>query len=250
MNFFQKRNIAAIWADMYNSVRRYMSCNVGYFGYPSINWHNFGQKKETMNRKLFSYDVYPYSSGLKLSTVDIGRQYFKEHLKNDPMVREVYKVESGHIITSSQFSNYPEYQPIEQFFKEWDIGFRILIPLPSPSSQWFPVLNASSPLSAKEGERMLAPSAHHLVERLIKLNQEMMLHYADRFNPFLTHNVISEKALRVMELTSYGYNNREVAEKIGLTEDGVKYHIKNMKVLLGARNIAHLVALTKDMKLI
>ena len=44
--------------------------------------------------------------------------------------------------------------------------------------------------------------------------------------------------------------NKEVAEQLGLTQDGVKYHLKTMRCSLGANNIARLIALSKDLQII
>ena len=250
MLIYKKRSITSIWKDVLGVMRRHGFNNVGYAGYPADRWQFNEQNKSSLSRKLFNYNNKPFSGGLSSAPAEMSQGYFSGVLPSDPLITYVEESESGNIISSDHFYQKREYQLVNSFFKDWNTAFRVVVPLPTMSEHWRPVLSASGGLNHREGRSMLAAHSGVLMEQLLGYNLELMLHHRDFFNPFRAYQVFSQQAQDVLRLISSGFTNKEAAEHLGLTQDGIKYHLKTMRHALGARNIAELVALSKDLQII
>ena len=205
----KKRSIPAIWKDMLSMMRKYGFENVGYAGYPEDPWKFNKQKKSSLTRKLFDYNNKPFCGGLSSAPAEMNKGYFAGYLFNDPLTRQAEIAERGSIISSDLYFKVREYQSVACFFKDWQVPFRIVIPLPSLSEHWYPILSASGNLSHNEGRTMLASYSGAMLERLQRYNLELMLHHGEYFNPFRSHQVFSEQAQEVLKRISSGYTNKQ-----------------------------------------
>ena len=250
MFIFKKRQMTAIWKDMLNLMQTCGLTNVSYSGYPAERWRFYRSTNSTLSRKLFDYQNRPFCGGLSNAPAEMGRLYFKENLSSDPIALRIEDAQIGTMVTSAMFCGQKEYQKIDDFFNQWNAGCRIAISLPSLSEHWYPVLTASGDMMHKEGGDHIVSISHMLVDKLLSYNMEMILHYGDYFNPFRAHQVFSSQAQGVLKLISAGFTNKEAAERTSLTQDGIKYHLKTMRTALGARNIAQLVSLSKELQIV
>jgi DNA-binding CsgD family transcriptional regulator len=58
----------------------------------------------------------------------------------------------------------------------------------------------------------------------------------------LTPSVLTPRQKRVLEHLSQGLTNREIGDKLGITEDGVKAHLSRLFLRFGASNRVELLA--------
>lgn len=66
----------------------------------------------------------------------------------------------------------------------------------------------------------------------------------------LDHLGISLREYKVLELISEGYSNREIGEKLFLSESTIKTHVSNLLVKLNARRRTEAVKVAKDLNII
>jgi LuxR family maltose regulon positive regulatory protein len=59
--------------------------------------------------------------------------------------------------------------------------------------------------------------------------------------------LLTPRETEVLELISEGLRNRDIAERLFITEVTVKVHVRNILRKLGARSRAHAVALAKEL---
>jgi DNA-binding NarL/FixJ family response regulator len=55
--------------------------------------------------------------------------------------------------------------------------------------------------------------------------------------------VITERELEVLALVAEGWNNSEIGPMLGISEEGIKSHMRNITKALGARNRTHCVVI-------
>jgi DNA-binding NarL/FixJ family response regulator len=61
---------------------------------------------------------------------------------------------------------------------------------------------------------------------------------------------LSEREIEILELIAAGAANKEIAERLGITEVTVKAHLRNIYAKIGAQNRAHAVTIALRQKLI
>lgn len=61
---------------------------------------------------------------------------------------------------------------------------------------------------------------------------------------------LSEREIEILELIAGGAANKEIAERLGITEVTVKAHLRNIYAKIGAQNRAHAVTIALRQKLI
>ena len=66
--------------------------------------------------------------------------------------------------------------------------------------------------------------------------------------PQLLHDSLTPREARVLDLLKEGLSNKQIARSIAISEQTVKYHLKNLYVKLGAQGRTHAVALSGDMR--
>lgn len=59
--------------------------------------------------------------------------------------------------------------------------------------------------------------------------------------PAVTDMMISQRESEILQLLSYGYNSREIADKLFISEFTVQTHRKNMLRKMGFRNFYQLL---------
>ncbi|WP_366140334.1 helix-turn-helix transcriptional regulator [uncultured Umboniibacter sp.] len=55
--------------------------------------------------------------------------------------------------------------------------------------------------------------------------------------------MLSDRNIECLQLAALGYRCREIGDKIGISENTVKFHMKTVKRALGAKNTYHCVSI-------
>jgi DNA-binding NarL/FixJ family response regulator len=63
-------------------------------------------------------------------------------------------------------------------------------------------------------------------------------------------HLLSDREIEILELIAAGAANKEIAERLGITEVTVKAHLRNIYAKIGAQNRAHAVTIALQQKLI
>jgi DNA-binding NarL/FixJ family response regulator len=63
-------------------------------------------------------------------------------------------------------------------------------------------------------------------------------------------HLLSEREIEILELIAAGLANKEIADRLGVTEVTVKAHLRNLYGKLGANNRAHAVTIALQQKII
>lgn len=63
-------------------------------------------------------------------------------------------------------------------------------------------------------------------------------------------HLLSDREIEILELIATGAANKEIAERLGITEVTVKAHLRNIYAKIGAQNRAHAVTIALQQKLI
>lgn len=63
-------------------------------------------------------------------------------------------------------------------------------------------------------------------------------------------HLLSEREIEILELISAGAANKEIAERLKITEVTVKAHLRNLYAKIGAQNRAHAVTIALQQKII
>lgn len=67
------------------------------------------------------------------------------------------------------------------------------------------------------------------------LTMRLLKHMADQ-EPAADHSVLSEREIEILQLVAGGKSNRAVADQLSISENTVKYHLKNILQKLGVSN--------------
>jgi|Deesub1362A_J573_1020465.scaffolds.fasta_scaffold02275_8 two-component system NarL family response regulator len=93
----------------------------------------------------------------------------------------------------------------------------------------------------ERGEAALTPqTTARLLKRLGRLESEKPQYEGD----------LSQRELEVLQLVAEGLSNRAIAAQLGLSENTVKYHLKNILQKLHAHNRAEAVARSMQLGLL
>ncbi|WP_299796795.1 LuxR C-terminal-related transcriptional regulator [uncultured Shewanella sp.] len=71
-----------------------------------------------------------------------------------------------------------------------------------------------------------------------------------RLNPLIDYRIVGGVSCQVLNMLANGADRSEVASSMRLTERGVDYHISSLKHSLNAKNLAHLVFVGANYRLI
>jgi len=71
-----------------------------------------------------------------------------------------------------------------------------------------------------------------------------------RLNPLIDYRIVGGVSCQVLNMLAKGADRSEVACSMSLTERGVDYHISTLKISLNAKNLAHLIFMGSNYRLI
>ena len=141
--------------------------------------------------------------------------------------------------------------PAIQLFQRYGISSQVLIPLRwQTGSDWLCVFSLQSDLSPNELANHYQSIRKELNARILGWHLELMAFRQEKFNPYIVRKVLSPRARHILKLASEGLSSRAIAEMTDISDNGVNYHYREAKRILGARNRTHLVSLAKDHKII
>ena len=86
-------------------------------------------------------------------------------------------------------------------------------------------------------------SAPKEVEKIIEAPQQADLSQLEKLN-------ISSREYEVLQLISQGYSNKEIGEKLFVSESTIKTHVSNLLVKLDAKRRTQAVKNAKELKII
>ena len=141
--------------------------------------------------------------------------------------------------------------PAIELFRRYNITSQVLIPLRwQTGSDWFCVFSLQSRLLANELAVHYQSVRKELNARILGWHLELMAFRQEKFNPYIVRKVLSPRARHILKLSAEGLSSRAIAEITDISDNGVNYHYREAKRILGARNRTHLVSLAKDYKII
>ncbi|MTI14347.1 helix-turn-helix transcriptional regulator [Sansalvadorimonas verongulae] len=141
--------------------------------------------------------------------------------------------------------------PAIELFRRYGISSQVLIPLRwQTGSDWLCVFSLQSDLLPDELAAHYQSVRKVLNVRILGWHLELMAFRQEKFNPYIVRKVLSPRARHILKLASEGLSSRAIAEMTDISDNGVNYHYREAKRVLGARNRTHLVSLAKDHKII
>ncbi|MCL6268633.1 helix-turn-helix transcriptional regulator [Sansalvadorimonas sp. 2012CJ34-2] len=137
------------------------------------------------------------------------------------------------------------------FFHNYNINSQLFLPMRwQTGSDWFCIFSFQSSLSPEDLKEHYETIHTKLNARALGWHLELMAFKQDKFNPYIVRKVLSPRARHILKLAAEGYSSRTIAEMTDISDNGVNYHYREAKRVLGARNRTHLVSLAKDLRLI
>lgn len=85
---------------------------------------------------------------------------------------------------------------------------------------------------------------------LLEFQLSISLNFSVDLNPLLGYKIVSPVSIYMLGLLSNGLDRKEVSSKMRLTTRGVDYHLTILKQSLGAKNLAHLIRLATNYRLV
>ncbi len=117
-------------------------------------------------------------------------------------------------------------------------------------SDWFCLFTLQSSLPIDELRSHYQSIRQTLNERALFWHLELMTFSQEKFNPYIVRKVLTPRTRYILKLAAEGHSSSAIAKMTGISDNGVNYHYREAKRILGARNRTHLVILAKDQKLI
>ncbi|WP_281645388.1 LuxR family transcriptional regulator [Parendozoicomonas sp. Alg238-R29] len=139
----------------------------------------------------------------------------------------------------------------QNLFQRYNISSMVILPLRwQTGSDWFCIFSLQSQLPPNELAVHYQSVRKELNARVLGWHLELMAFRQEKFNPYIIRKVLSPRARHILKLASEGYSSRAIADMTDISDNGVNYHYREAKRVLGARNRTHLVSLAKDHKII
>ena len=132
---------------------------------------------------------------------------------------------------------------VESFWEQYSVASRAYIPVgkhaDKPWFNYFGLYHGKSSAEFTELYKDISGSLLPLLERCHKL---LALDGSKETNPYVRHAVFSATCTNILRMTAEGMSVKMIADHLGLTEEGVTYHITRAKKVLNARNKTQLIA--------
>ena len=145
----------------------------------------------------------------------------------------------------------PSAEKAKEFFQSHGINSQLFLPMRWQTGlDWFCIFVLQSNLPVHELKEHYETIHHTLNARALGWHLELMAFRQEKFNPYIVRKVLTPRTRYILKLAGEGYSSSTIAKMTGISDNGVNYHYREAKRILGARNRTHLVALAKDQKLI
>jgi len=171
---------------------------------------------------------------------EIVTRYYRELAAHDPLWKTLPTAESVLQATLRENTSTPV---IDAFWEQEGVGARIYIPVGERSGRpWFNYFGLYHKLPAGEFAAVYRDISGSLLPLLERCHKLLQLDSSRETNPYIRHGVFSETCQKILKMTADGMSVKMIAVKLGLTEEGVTYHITRAKKVLNARNKTQLIA--------
>ncbi|WP_419534908.1 response regulator transcription factor [Endozoicomonas sp.] len=182
--------------------------------------------------------------------IDVVQRFFRE-TDGDARMWHSICYERQPFQRSLADSGSPQERRVLDFMMARQIRSQLFVPVYGYTGNgWHCQFLLNSPLSPQALALWLQDHKQALLMTCFYFHTLLMRDFHYLFNPWLHHQVISDRALDVLKLTANGLGSKEIAGKINLSEKGVNYHLNHLRELLGAENRVHLVAMAKELRII
>ena len=193
-----------------------------------------------------AYGMYLFDGELNTQTVFAYRakprflSEYEEQRPVDPLLSHVLKRKKfTHSLAMYSESEWVQ-QPLYAFLSRWGLAFSIEAPLVANGS----VVGTINFATGDKGyfSRETLNLARFLCRELdVCCGRLLELEYLRRQSGHETHaNILPGRAGQVMQLAATGMTNHAIACRLDISENTVRYHIKNIYERLGVKNRAQL----------
>ncbi|CAM3507512.1 helix-turn-helix transcriptional regulator [Parendozoicomonas haliclonae] len=170
--------------------------------------------------------------------------YYKNIARHDNLLQSV-------IASNGPVFHEPASDIARTFYRDNNINSHLCLPMRwQTGHDWFCLFTFQSPLSTEELRSHYQTIQDSLNSRALGWHLELMAFRQHKFNPYIVRKILTPRTRHILKLAADGFSSRHIADMTGISDNGVNYHYREAKRILGARNRAHLVALAKDQKLI
>ncbi len=198
--------------------------------------HSFDLKQRADGREGFG----TFSSKLL-------RSYYQSMAEQDPLWGELTQTSDPVIYPNAQLGSLQ----VQSFYSRHGIKSQLFLPMRwQTGSGWFCLFALQSDMAPETLEVQYQKLRSELNARALGWHLELMMFQQERFNPYIVRKVLSPRARHILKLAAEGYPSRAIADMTDISDNGVNYHYREAKRVLGARNRTHLVSLAKDQKII
>lgn len=206
-----------------------------YFTYSSVP-RDLGSKDS-----LFSLTKRRYGADTQGTLPEhIVTRYYREMATLDPLWSALPSATQPVLANIGEHTSSPT---VDGFWEQYGISSRVFIPVgkheDKPWFNYFGLYHEKSQAEFNQLYRDLSGTLLPLLERCHKL---LLLDGSRDTNPYLKHSVFSATCTSIMRMTAEGMSVKMIADNLGLTEEGVTYHITRAKKVLNARNKTQLIA--------
>lgn len=206
-----------------------------YFSYSSVA-RDLGQGESLFSLTKRRYGV----DTLGTLPADVVNGYYRAVATHDPLWSVLPAAEGP--VFASQKDNTSSLL-VDNYWEQQGVLSRVYIPVGLRQEKcWFNYFGLYHSLSAKNFSEVYGKVSASLVPLLERCHKLLQLDSGRETNPYLCHSVFSDTCRRILHYTAEGLSVKLIAVKLGLTEEGVTYHITRTKRVLKARNKAQLIA--------
>ncbi|MGB0664052.1 MAG: helix-turn-helix transcriptional regulator [Pontibacterium sp.] len=129
------------------------------------------------------------------------------------------------------------------FWSYLNVSGRVIVPIASRHDDyWFKFFVLYLKTPEQDSQAWFSERKQWLLPLLNRVSHVLSFDQTVEANPYLKLDVLSDTCRRIMLFTSQGDSVKQVAEKVGLSQEGVTYHITRVKRLFGAKNKTQLIA--------
>jgi DNA-binding CsgD family transcriptional regulator len=230
MHFLQDTYNQLILQDNLDGLFGVMTKSAENLGLPMAVYGNFSQDSLTGETNPVMAINYP---------AHWANEYFEDDLiHEDPVTR--YLMSAGQAVTWDKLARSKADRAFFDRAAGAGLAHGVSVPLIGPSGGKFALSFAScDPVSQEQAHKakMLAEMCHAI--------------FLERLWPTMHDNVqLTGVQKQILEQLALGHTMQEVADAMGITLDGVRYHLRQIANKLGTRNVTHSVAVAIQSKLI
>lgn len=171
----------------------------------------------------------------------IVSRYYREIATLDPLW-SVLPTTVDVLITDARGSA-SSTQIVDNFWEQYGVASRVYIPVGKHlEKQWFNYFGLYHEKSSAEFTELYKDISCSLLPLLERCHKLLTLDGSKETNPYVKHAIFSATCTSILRMTAEGMSVKMIADQLGLTEEGVTYHITRAKKVLKARNKTQLIA--------